>query len=90
MGREPVELERLDMRERSSVGESGNTRDRRARAEVQKQAVGDKAAGAAAREPRFDRPRPYEASFGEKKLEVRDLELPAVDGGHPSTISRLR
>ena len=80
--REPVELQRFDMRQRPSVGETRDARDRRAGAEIQKQAVGDEAARAAFSKSRLDRARPHKDAFGKEELEMRDRELPAVDRDH--------
>ena len=80
--RQPVELECLDMGERLSVGKAGDTRDGRARAEIQEQVIGDEAARSAFRKPRLDRARPHEVAVGEKELEIRDRELLAVDRNH--------
>ena len=60
----------------------GTARDRRSRAEIQEEAVGDKAARAAVRKPRLDRARPHKPAFGEQELEMRDRELLAVDRDH--------
>ena len=70
------------MGERLGVGQTGNTRDRRPRAEIQEEAIGDEAARAAVRKPRLDRARSHEPAFGQQELEMRDREFLVVDRDH--------
>ena len=77
-----VVLDRLhlpDMGKRSSVRKTGDVRDRRPRAEIQKQPIGDKAARSAFGKLRLDRARGHQEAFGKEVLEVRHRKLLPMD-----------
>jgi hypothetical protein len=86
----PIELERLDMGQRSRVGQPGNVGNGRVRAQIEKDALALKVPCPSLREPNFDCLGSDEAAFAKNEVQTVDRKPRLVGRDQPSTMSRLR
>ncbi len=78
----PIELERLDMGQRRGAGHPRYIRDRRARAEIEKDALPLKTPRATLRQPDLDRPGRNEAALAENEFQTVGRKARLVDRDH--------
>ena len=75
----PIELERLDMRQRSGLGQPGNVGNGRVRTQIEKDLLALKAPCPSLREPNFDCLGSDEAAFAKNEVQTIDRKPCLVD-----------